>query len=293
MPQRKLIIGCGYLGLRVAALWEAAGAEIVALTRSAERVEAWRARGWTSLLGDLGRPDVLPPFPAVDTLLFAVGFDRSGGYDQRAIYVDGLRAVLTALQGRVGRVIYISSSSVYGQTEGEWVDETSPCEPTQPGGKLCLEAEGLVQQFAPGRASSLRLSGIYGPERLLSKRESLLAGVPLAGLSKAWLNLIHVHDAVQAIVTVDALESPAETYLVTDDEPVQRGEYYAELAGRIGAPPPVFDVTLAARNGARGLNKRCHNARLRAAGWSPRFANYRSGLTNALGETTAGAGAPG
>lgn len=293
MSRRKLIIGCGYLGLRVAALWEAAGDEIVALTRSAERAATWRARGWTALVGELGQPDQLPAFPTVDTLLFAVGFDRSGGFDQRAIYVEGLHAVLKTLQGRVGRVIYISSSSVYGQTEGEWVDETSLCEPTQPGGKLCLEAERLVRQSAPGRASVLRLSGIYGPERLLSKRESLLAGAPLAGSAEAWLNLIHVEDAARAVVTVEALESPADTYLVTDDEPVRRGDYYAELARRIGAPPPVFDATQSARHGAGGLNKRCRNARLRATGWSPRFTDYRSGLIDALGETTAGDGAPG
>ncbi len=293
MTQRKLIVGCGYLGARVAALWEAAGHQILALTRSSDRAAEWQARGWTSLLGDLGRPNELPSFPEVDTLLFAVGFDRSGGYDQRAIYVDGLNAVLKALRGRVGRVIYISSSSVYGQTEGEWVDETSLCEPTQPGGKLCLEAEGLVRQYAPGRATVLRLSGIYGPERFLSKRESLLAGAPLAGSAEAWLNLIHVEDAARAVVTVEALESPTDTYLVSDDEPAQRGDYYAELARLIGAPPPVFDTHQAARHGAGGLNKRCRNTRLRSTGWSLRFVDYRNGLTDALGDEISGAGAPG
>src|SRR5690606_29190096 len=145
-------------------------------------------------------------------------FDRTSGHSQRDVYVDGLRHVLNAMAGRCERFVYISSTSVYGQTQGEWVDESSPCRPDRPNGQACLEAENLVWEFFPAGmdpeqsgAVVLRLAGIYGPGRLLRRVEQLRSGDPIGGNPEAWLNLIHVDDAATAVLACEQRFTPGET----------------------------------------------------------------------------------
>ncbi len=285
-----LILGCGYLGERVAHAWHALGRPVAAMTRSAARANTWRQHGWTPYLGDVCDPATLQNLPAADTVLFAIGYDRQGPHSQRAVYVDGLAAVLSVMKSRCRRFLYVSSSSVYGQQDGEWVDETSPCEPTQLGGQLCLEAEGLVQAALPdpGAAVVLRFAGIYGPGRLLSRIETLRAGQPLTGRPEAWLNLIHVDDGTAAVVAAAEAIAPSTCYLVSDDHPVPRGDYYRHLAELVGAPVPTFDECTPSKRGSGGLNKRCRNARLHLELLTKlRYPTFREGLANAV-QTSSG-----
>ena len=295
------------------------GHSVSALTRSATRAAELSQEGIRPIVGDICELSTLASLPAAETVLFAVGYDRSSGYSQQAVVVDGLRNVLQIIASRTDRLISISSSSVYGQSAGEWVDESSPCHPVQPGGECCLAAERLVLSFfatdaercgksfqqlnqpqgaSPGsdvppaqqpgasafrlippgnlatpdserepgrtlRANVLRLSGIYGPGRVLSRVESLRAGEPLAGRGDAWLNLIHVDDAVLAVRACEERGQPGQTYLVTDNQPIRRAEYYGLLAELSGAPPPRFNPESAPERGSGGINKRCLNRRMR------------------------------
>lgn len=285
-----LIFGCGYLGRRVADRWLAAGNSVVAVTRSEQRAAELAASGIVPHVGDICDPHSLRNLPeAVDTVLFAVGFDRSPGQSQEDVFVGGLRNVVTAVGRRCRRFVYISSTSVYGQSDGGWVDESSPCEPKQPGGAACLAAERvLFDAFStrdPAQSSAvvLRLGGIYGPQRLLTRIAELKAGTPLAGFSDAWLNLIQVDDAASAVLAAGRHESPPDTVIVTDDEPVQRGVYYTRLAELVGAPPPTFDVTQDRARGAGGLNKRCSNRRLREVlEVELRYPTFEQGLREAV-----------
>lgn len=261
---KKLIIGCGYLGQRVAKAWLNNPDEVWALTRSPERGETWRSSGIRPVLGDVNDPNVLAGFPEpqIDTLLYAVGWDRSSGKSQREVYVAGLENVLRAVGPRVRRVIYISSTSVYGQDDGSVVDEDSPCEPLAENGQVCLEAERVLRRACP-QANILRLAGIYGPGRLVARVEALRAGTPLTGNPEAWLNMIHVEDAVQAVQACEQHGRPAATYLVADDQPLPRSAFYAAVCQRINAPMPTFAPDSTAPRGNRTLNKRCSNLRLR------------------------------
>ena len=289
----KLVIGCGYLGRRVAAAWLLAGQEVAALTRSTANAEELSQIGIWPVVGDICEPTTLAELPAAETVLFAVGFDRTSGRSQHEVYVDGLRNVLNQVASRCERFLYISSSSVYGQSAGEWVDETSPCEPAQPGGQCCLAAEVLVREFFPSSnqtavtmrfANVLRLSGIYGPSRLLSRIESLRAREPLSGQGEAWLNLIHVDDAVAAVLACEQRGQPSETYLITDDQPIRREEYYSQLARLVAAPPPVFANDQPAKRGSGCLNKRCSNRKARAElGLALAYPTIIAGLPHALG----------
>jgi len=284
----KLLLGCGYLGRRVATAWHAAGDEVHVVTRSRDRVAEFSRRGWTGHVADVCDPASLAQLPACDTVLFCVGFDRGSGHSREAVMVDGLTNVLNQIGERCQRFIYTSSTSVYGQQTGEWVDESSPCEPTEDGGKCCLAAEKLVWQSFPREQGDrggvvLRLAGLYGPGRLLSRIDALQRGEPIPGRVDAWLNVLHVDDAASTIRACEDRWQPGETFLVCDDRPIPRGEYFAQLAQLVHVPPPPFDDALPARRGAGGLNKRCSNRKLHERlGLTLRYPTIREGLPAAL-----------
>ena len=162
----KLILGCGYLGLRVARRWLAAGEIVHAVTRSSKRRGA-ASHGSIAHRGGRYRSRFARALPAAESVLYAVGHDRAAGKTLNEVYVAGLRHVLEALPAGTRRIFYISSTGVYAQSGGEWVDEESACEPLRESGCVCLEAEQLLRKHRLGQRSIiLRLAGIYGPGRI-------------------------------------------------------------------------------------------------------------------------------
>jgi nucleoside-diphosphate-sugar epimerase len=279
----KLVFGCGYLGLRVARLWRQEGERVFAVTRSTDKTELLAADALTPLVADISQPNTLAPIrqiTEIDTVLFAVGFDRSSGRTIRQVYVDGLAQVLRVLPA-VRRFIYISSTGVYGQVAGDMVDEDSPCQPTREGGQACLAAEEMLRQSnLADRAIILRLAGIYGPDRIPRAKE-LQAGAAIAAPAQGFLNLIHVDDAARIVVLAAEQLTPPKRYCVSDGQPVLRAEYYNELARLVGAPPPKFidppsDSPAAQRAGS---DKRVSNALLMQE-LAPEllYPSYREGL---------------
>jgi len=165
----KLIVGCGYLGARVAALWRKQGEQVFATTRHGDRAAALRGLGLEPIVCDVLQPESLQRLPAVDTVLYCVGLDRASGANMRQVYVEGLAKVLDRLP-EPGRFLHVSSTSVYGQTGGEEVDESADTQPLDESGRIVLEAERLLHARVP-KAVILRFAGIYGPERLLRQRD--------------------------------------------------------------------------------------------------------------------------
>ena len=281
-----LIIGCGYLGNRVADRWLSAGHEVTALTRSPEKGERLRDRGITPVVGDVTDRDSLRALPEADVTLHAVAYDPSSG-DRRSVVVGGLKNVISAISGKCRRIVFVSTSSVYGQSAGEWVDEDSETRPVTEAGRVALEAEDVIRQSRDATAVILRLTGLYGPNRLLRRVEQLRAGEPIAGDGEAWLNLIHVDDAANAVecavalMTKTSARDRAEVFVISDDWPVRRAEYYGRLAGLVGAPPPQFDLTASSR--INGIGKRCRNdAAKRDLQLTLAQPNYREGLVASL-----------
>jgi nucleoside-diphosphate-sugar epimerase len=232
-------------------------------------------------------PVTLQNLPEIETVLYAVGFDRTSGLSQREVYVTGLRNALEALAHRVRHWIYISSTSVYGQQNGEWIDETSPTEPTRENGQVCREAELLIEEYFPAtdenrRSNILRLAGIYGPGRLLRRLTDLKAGLPITGDPEGWLNLIHVDDAAETVLACEERGERGAVYLISDDQPVRRRDYYALLAELAGVPLPAFERDVSPRH-AEGLGKRCSNRKIhRDLGLELRYPSIRQGLPHAL-----------
>ena len=287
-PQTRLVVGCGYLGRRVAARWRAAGHRVVCLTRSGSAAAGFAANGWEPAVGDVTDPVSLAALPAADVVLHAVGFDRGGDHDRRAVAAGGAANVLDSPAGGASRYIYISTTGVYGQTGGEIVNEESETKPDSDGGRANLAAERRVAAHFAGvkhAAVVLRPSGIYGPGRVMRTAAQVRAGEPVRGNPDAWLNLVHVADLADAVARAADAPELAGLYLVSDDRPLTRRDYYSLLAEELNGPPPAFTG-----EGGRvdGLGKRCDNALIKShLGWRPRFPDAAAGLRNALGDAPA------
>ena len=178
----------------------------------------------------------------------------------RRVYVEGLANALAALPGEP-RIVHVSSTSVYGQTDGGEVDELAPTHPLEESGQVVLQAETLLRSRRPG-AIVLRFAGIYGPERLIRAKD-LLASRLLAIDPEKWLNLIHVEDGVRAVLAACLRAEPGRVYNVCDDRPIRRREFYTLLAERIGAPPPRFVPPPPPVPDSERVNRRVVNRRLR------------------------------
>ena len=287
----KLIFGCGYLGLRVAKCWLEQGETVHAVTRTVARSEELRQVGLHPQVADITRPETLHHLPHASTVLFAVGFDRSSGDSLETVYVDGLEHVLTALVTQrcpVDRFIYISSTGVYGQCRGEWIDEDSPCKPTRAGGKACLAAEQLLENHQIGaKAVILRLAGIYGPNRLPRQR-ALRQQKPMP-IADGYLNLIHVEDAADVVLAAENFfAEPADMparFVVADGHPVKRRTFYTEMARLLQLEKPEFSDPEAesARVVRRMGSKRARTTRMKRE-FQPKlkFPTYREGLADSV-----------
>jgi nucleoside-diphosphate-sugar epimerase len=255
MNESLLIVGCGYLGRRVAALASERCPWVFATTRGRSRELA--GLGLEPVVCDVLDPPSLADLPEVRDVAFCVGHDRSAGRPMREVYVRGLANVLEALPATVRRVVYVSSTSVYGQTGGEVVDESAPTDPAEESGRVVREAEEVLRTMRPDGVV-LRFAGIYGPGRLL-REQAVRAGQPIPADPEKWLNLIHVADGARAVLAAVERGRPGAVYNVSDGHPVRRREYYAELAAALGAPAPRFE----APPDGDATDRRVGNARMR------------------------------
>ena len=235
------------------------GDDVIALRRR----EVESAPGVRGLRADLATGEGLARLPRrAEALVFCAAPDRRDAAAYRALYVDGLRRLLDACEAP--RVIFVSSTAVYGEDAGEWVDESTPPSPPAFNGQALLAAEQVLATHGGGIA--LRLSGLYGPgrEAMLRKARAGEPGGP------HWTNRIHVADAASALSLLMDLATPRPVYLGSDDQPAREAEVLAWLRAREGLPA-VAPVT------GPDTGRRIRNARLRAEGWSPGHPDYRSG----------------
>lgn len=260
---RLLIIGCGYVGKPVALQALGRGWQVTALTRSDKRARELAELGIEPVMGDVLASATLAHLPESDLCLYAVGYDRSSTHDKKSVYVDGLKNVLQVIQSKVPRLIYVSSTSVYGEDSGNWVNEQTDPQPANESGKICLAAEELVRQFYLNEnqslsANILRLSGIYGPGRLIGRKAQLQAGQPISGNPQGWLNLVHLDDILQALFAIAETAEAKPLYLLSDERPNRRIDFYTALAEFLETPPPVMP-----NEPTKQLGKRCDSSFIR------------------------------
>jgi nucleoside-diphosphate-sugar epimerase len=289
---RVAILGCGYVGLELGRRLEEAGHEPIGVRRSAEGIEAIEATGFRAVRADVTDAADLEAVPDVDAVVFAASSGGRGADAARGIYVDGLRTAIGAFGARDAppeRLVYTSSTGVYGDHGGDWVDEGTPLDPGTEKTRVLAEAERIALEEAPEagiEGTVARFGGLYGPGRY--RLERYLEGPVTAG----YLNMVHREDAAGAVrFLLEADRAMGEVVLVVDDEPVDKHEFADWLAREAGRDPPPkqsiaerlagADLPATARDRIRA-QKRCSNAKLRDLGYAFGYPTFREGYRGAL-----------
>jgi nucleoside-diphosphate-sugar epimerase len=234
-----LIVGCGDVGLRVArrlhGRWR-----LLALTSSADRVDRLRAAGLVPLVGNLDDARSLARLAGLaDAVLHLAPPAGEGTGDTRTAHL--LQAL--ARKGRVRRVVYASTTGVYGDAGGARFDETRPVNPATDRARRRVDAEARVRWF--GRAfgvpvSVLRIPGIYAGDRPGGHpRERLTRGTPvLAEADDVYTNHIHAEDLARACIAALHRGLPQRVVHASDDTELKMGDYFDLAADLCGLPRP-------------------------------------------------------
>jgi nucleoside-diphosphate-sugar epimerase len=275
-----VIAGCGDLGTETGLRFAALGHRVVGLRRSTEKLPP-EIKGQSV---DLSAG--LPLLPADTTIvMIAMSPDERSVEGYRRAYVDSVRTLATAIHrdcAEPPRVVYVSSTAVYGVTDGSWVDESTVAESTSPTAIVLREAEDLLLELIPA-ATILRLGGIYGPGRT-RQVDRIREGVETTSPEPRFTNLIHRDDAAAAIVHLTTMNAePATVYIGVDDCPTDQREIVEFLARSLDRPVPP--VAADADGGSRGKGKRCRNTRLRESGFEFTYPSYREGYVAVLAGT--------
>ena len=274
---RVLIAGCGYVGAALAAQLTADGHEVFGLRRRVASLPDDVA----AVEADLSLPGTLGVLP--EGLDFVVYMAGPAGRDDalyRLAYVEGLRNLLAALEGRAEsprRIFFVSSTAVYAQRRGEWVDERSLAEPDHFGGRRLREAEELLlaSRFA---GTLVRFGGIYGPRRTRLVERVRTGSATYSAGGPHYTNRIHRDDCAGALRHLMGLDAPGKLYLGVDCEPADEARVLRWLAGSLGAPPP----RQAPKERAERGSKRCRNDLLLSTGYEFRYPSFREGYAALL-----------
>ena len=273
-----LIAGCGDTGIRIAKLLVAQGQKVYGLRRSSAALPA----NIVPIVADLTDPATLHVLPAdIETLVYLPTPPQRTRAAYSQIFRDGLEHLLAALPQAattLRRIVFISSSAVYGEHHGAWVDEETECRPLAFNGEILLNTEQwLLQNFA--NACVLRFAGIYGPGRMRLIEDVRAQKVRIHAGAVRYTNRIHVDDAAAAVVHVLGLKKVRPIFNVVDDLPAADVEVYDWLADKLGVARPVREDK--SPNDTLG-NKRVDNKQLRASGFAPQYPNFRAGYAAIL-----------
>jgi nucleoside-diphosphate-sugar epimerase len=288
------IVGCGYVGRRVAAAEQARGKRIGALARTLESAAPLRTLGVEPVRGDLDDPDSLAGLDVAGQGVYYFAPPPAGGLrDTR------MTAFLAAIAPRPPRrIVYISTTGVYGDCHGEWVDETRAPNPTADRARRRLDAEKQLRAFGVRTGCEvviLRVPGIYGPDRLPVER--LRKGLPLLREDEApWSNRVHADDLVAACLAAMARGRAGAVYNVSDGHPSTMTDYFRRVADALGLPrPPEISRAEAGDRIDAGMlsylaeSKRIDNRRMREElGVPPRYPTLAEGLAACLASARQG-----
>ena len=281
MPKASVLIaGCGDIGSRLATQLLDKGWQVYGLRRSIKRLPA----GVTGIAGDLFSEQCPAQWPTgqIDYVVYsAAATDRDeAGY--QAAYVDGLKHTLAWLKQngqQPKRLLFVSSSGVYGQKNGEWVDEMSPAQASSYSGRIMLEAERVALKSGIP-ASTVRLTGIYGPGREWMLGQ-VRKGYRVAVDPPRYGNRIHADDAAGLLAFLLDAHLQGKTlddcYIGVDNDPAPLAEVVGWLRERLGVTTWAEEASV-----RRAGSKRCSNARAKALGWEPRYPSYREGYGEIL-----------
>ena len=265
---RVLIAGCGDVGSILATSLLQDGHVVYGLKRDTSSLPD----GVLPVQADLTRPESLKNLPQdIDRLIFmpTPASRDEAGYE--AIFIQGWKNVWAALNPPPARSLVVSSTAVYGESDGSFVDENTDPQPTGFNGKALLKME----QSAAASTDNLvvvRISGIYGPGRERLIRMAASDGLEIQQTPPYFTNRIHRDDAAAVLKHLMLIDNPQSIYVATDDLPAPRYEVVEWLAKEQSAAAPIAVTDAQASKG-----KRVNNQRLRDSGFKLSYPDYRTG----------------
>ncbi|MEI6145304.1 MAG: NAD-dependent epimerase/dehydratase family protein [Methylococcales bacterium] len=278
-----LIIGCGSIGIQLAEVLMTKGHQVVGFKRNPPINEV--ATGIVYFKADISSSASLTALSLdFDFVYFIVSPDGRNQESYEAIYNAGINNLLAHFSQaeKTPQWFFISSTSVYGQTQGEWVDESSPSYPENITSQLIRSAEQRLMDLNANHVI-VRFSGIYGPGREYLLR--MAKQVPAPAIQQTppyYTNRIHQADCVGVLVFLlecrlagKALKS---CYVASDDDPATTWEVMSWLAERMNTSLPSPKVMQPEAD----MNKRCNNQRLKALGYQFSYPSYKEGYAELI-----------
>jgi nucleoside-diphosphate-sugar epimerase len=285
---RVLIAGCGYVGLPLGTELVRLGHEVFGLRRSVSAENELKAAGIKPLVADIIRQDELAKLPCEFDWVVNCVAAGGGAEDYRQVYLQGTRNLIEWLgPNPPKKFVYTSSTSVYGQTDGSQVKESSPAEPLVETAKILVETENVLLAAAQEKkfpAVILRVASIYGPDRGHWFKQFLKNEARMEGDGSRFLNMIHRDDLIGCVIAALKSGRPGEIYNAADDEPVSQLHFFQWLAQALDKPLPPSEPENPAENRKRGeTNKRVLNRKLKMElGYQFKYPNFRKGYSAEL-----------
>ena len=269
-----LIAGCGDVGTELGLRLARTGHKVWGLKRNPDTLP----EALQPLQADLSKPVTLQNLPPVDYVFYIAAADGFDAQRYQSVYADGVANLLQALQTaqqQIKHFFFISSTSVYGQTNGEWVDEDSPAEADSFAGR-CLRTGEQLSWKSVYPATVVRFAGIYGPgrNRLLNHIKSGQARCT----EGVYTNRIHRDDCAAMLEHLLCLPEPDTLYIGVDNKPALQSEVMRWLAKQMQLDPPPAGAD---RKRNRS-NKRCSNQRLLSGGYRFIYPSYKEGYAALL-----------
>lgn len=287
---RVAILGCGYVGLELGRQLRD-DHEVVGVRRSESGLRAIEDAGFDAVAADVTDDESLSAVPDADWVVFAASSGGRGADVAREVYVKGLQTAIDHFWTRSDapeRLVYTSSTGVYGDHGGAWVDEETPLDPQTEKTEVLAAAERVARERPAeygGHGTVARFAGLYGPDRY--RLERYLEGPVTAG----YLNMVHRADAAGSVRFLLEGDHREEVALVVDDEPVEKwafADWLAEACGVDRPPKRTTEERLAdpdlSETASRRLrtSKRCSNGRLRELGYEFAYPTFRAGYRAAV-----------
>ena len=235
-----VIVGCGDIGTLVARKYLDSGAVVTGVVRSDDSVNKLQTLGINALQKDLSKSFDLNPDSAGSRLFYFAPPPASGITD---IHTQHLIEALQSSSLLPSRLVYISTTGVYGDCEGRWVDENEPAKPQADRAKRRLDAEQQLLKWSKTSGVEIviiRVAGIYGPGKLPLAR--LKKGLPVISESESpYTNRIHSTDLVNIAIAAMNRGKPGNIYHACDGHPGTMTDYFKKVASKAGlqSPPEI------------------------------------------------------
>jgi len=277
MPRSVLIAGCGFVGLPLARNFVSSGWETHAITVSATSAATLREEPFHAYRVDITHRTSVKKLAGLsfDAIIHCASSGRGEAAEYEAVFFAGTQNLMAGL--RFGRFIFTSSTSVYSQTNGALVDETSPACPVRETGRILRKTEELV--LAAG-GTVARLAGLYGPGRCAPLQKLRDGRAIIDGDGTRTMNMVHQSDAADALQFLAGMEGRG-LFNVVDNKPVAEIDWFRYVCHRLKKPlPPVGPRDVDRKRG--WTNKQVSNQKLRSLGWNPIYPTFEEGLASLM-----------